>query len=767
MKNREHRPDHAIAPRTTARRDHAVAPGKRTLAMCLTPRHPAGAAPLQRRPVPATAQAIPSRPQATGGPVADWMAVALRPDRHQTPIMRERMDEIGYAGPDVLSAPANSAGTAIPAAVQAKMEQALGADFSSVRIHEGPEAQAMGALAYTQGTNIHFAPGQYEPGGQSGQELLGHELAHVVQQSQGRVRSTAQAKGVDINTDASLESEADEWGARAARGERAGWGGALHEPAVMTSSASASGTVQRKLQSEEGCDGFYWDTRDIETSSPRCFLHLGGMTFMEQYSDEIITYLPGTDQFQTRTGLFLDPVTHRYLAYELSLDAYVDQDGTSYTYDGTHYCRVWPLEQGGQAIEQDCRNEGGIPTSPSEKPSGEELPPPQQQPESVLARILGGMTTLDVQERVRKRFERMPCDEEERHKQYMMVHRDQMLGMYRLQNLTPTRLDAFRDMPLPVLDLVCSAGLLPSLFALPADKVSCIASFSLDHLQFLLDIQLLIPVCERVQAEILNLLHALPLEAFLALGEHLLISLEGLTGLRKSRLSKLLTLPLDRFLAVMSLPGDEIVELYQVVPDEIRLGRMTDMKPSVFHNFLALSASCRLGFLRLDNQIVKQFFANPVPRQEALMTDAEIGAMDRIAEQDLPYCPRLGTKPKQNTGIHEPHSLAEHGAHIGDAEMGTLAQSSPVDRKSRWASAEVQEQCMEWARASYGELQYIAQEGCYAGNGIDISRVGSYPAAGEVFHKGSQSPVPTRKFNVVIYLDQSNQPHVYTAYPVP
>jgi hypothetical protein len=71
-----------------------------------------------------------------------------------------------------------------------------GADFASVRMHEGPQVTDMGAAAYTQGADIHFAPGQYQPGSQGGQELIGHELAHVVQQSQGRVSATTQAKGV-------------------------------------------------------------------------------------------------------------------------------------------------------------------------------------------------------------------------------------------------------------------------------------------------------------------------------------------------------------------------------------------------------------------------------------------------------------------------------------------------------------------------------------------------------------------------------------------
>src|SRR5690606_37874359 len=101
---------------------------------------------------------------------------------------------------------------------------------SAVRIHEGPQATNLGALAYTQGTDIHFAPGQYSPGSQSGQELLGHELAHTVQQAQGRVQATQQAKGVAVNDDPALEREADELGAKAARGELAVAPGSAAEP---------------------------------------------------------------------------------------------------------------------------------------------------------------------------------------------------------------------------------------------------------------------------------------------------------------------------------------------------------------------------------------------------------------------------------------------------------------------------------------------------------------------------------------------------------
>jgi hypothetical protein len=108
-----------------------------------------------------------------------------------------------------------SGGQPIPDQVRAKMEAAFGTDFSDVRIHVGQEASSIGALAYTWGTNIHFAPGQYSPHTIQGQKILGHELWHVVQQKSGRV-SNPFGGGVAVVQDHALEAEADRMGVKAA-----------------------------------------------------------------------------------------------------------------------------------------------------------------------------------------------------------------------------------------------------------------------------------------------------------------------------------------------------------------------------------------------------------------------------------------------------------------------------------------------------------------------------------------------------------------------
>jgi len=83
--------------------------------------------------------------------------------------------------------PQLSAGQPIPPSLRHNMEAAFGQDFSAVRVHQGHEATILGAVSFTHGDDIHFAPGRYDPSSPRGQELIGHELTHVVQQRQGRV----------------------------------------------------------------------------------------------------------------------------------------------------------------------------------------------------------------------------------------------------------------------------------------------------------------------------------------------------------------------------------------------------------------------------------------------------------------------------------------------------------------------------------------------------------------------------------------------------
>jgi hypothetical protein len=98
--------------------------------------------------------------------------------------------------------------TGLPDNLKVGIENLCGIAMDDVRVHYNCSKPAeLQALAYTQGTDIHVAPGQ--------EEHLPHEAWHVVQQMQGRVRPTIQALGVGINDDRELETEADVMGAKA------------------------------------------------------------------------------------------------------------------------------------------------------------------------------------------------------------------------------------------------------------------------------------------------------------------------------------------------------------------------------------------------------------------------------------------------------------------------------------------------------------------------------------------------------------------------
>jgi hypothetical protein len=99
---------------------------------------------------------------------------------------------------------------------QSRLETHFGADLSDVHVHTSSEASAsaasLDALAYTSGRDIYFARGMYAPSTSSGDQLLAHEVAHVVQQSSGNEPSIAMksARGVKIGApDDDLEIQAD------------------------------------------------------------------------------------------------------------------------------------------------------------------------------------------------------------------------------------------------------------------------------------------------------------------------------------------------------------------------------------------------------------------------------------------------------------------------------------------------------------------------------------------------------------------------------
>lgn len=98
--------------------------------------------------------------------------------------------------------------TGLPDHLKTGVETLSGYSLDDVKVHYNSSQPAtVQALAYTQGTDIHVAPGQ--------EQHLPHEAWHVTQQMAGRVEPTTEVGGLPVNDNASLEHEADVMGAKA------------------------------------------------------------------------------------------------------------------------------------------------------------------------------------------------------------------------------------------------------------------------------------------------------------------------------------------------------------------------------------------------------------------------------------------------------------------------------------------------------------------------------------------------------------------------
>lgn len=87
----------------------------------------------------------------------------------------------------------------------------MGADLSQVQVHTDGTAdqlsRAIGAKAFTTGSDVFFRSGAYNPSSGEGQHLIAHELTHVVQQ--GASAPAVQGKMTVNDPNDQYETEAD------------------------------------------------------------------------------------------------------------------------------------------------------------------------------------------------------------------------------------------------------------------------------------------------------------------------------------------------------------------------------------------------------------------------------------------------------------------------------------------------------------------------------------------------------------------------------
>jgi outer membrane protein OmpA-like peptidoglycan-associated protein len=185
----------------------------------------------------------------------------------------------------------------LPHELQARFGQALGHDFSEVRVHRG---QLDGAAGLAQGDDVALAQDRADPESPEGRQLIGHELAHVVQQSRGG---------------ASPDAEARAWSAsvRALRGEIVSASDLGGAPAMVAqhgdpSEAPAAGPAVRS--SGTGLDHFTTDSAvltkahraSIDQLAWSVGLHLG-MLRAGKASIRIVGHTDTTGTEKHNTGL--------------------------------------------------------------------------------------------------------------------------------------------------------------------------------------------------------------------------------------------------------------------------------------------------------------------------------------------------------------------------------------------------------------------------------------------------------------------------------
>jgi len=149
-------------------------------------------------------------------------------------------------------------GQALDRGVQSQMGEALGANFSGVRVHANAHSDGLNrslqARAFTVGQDIYFRQGEYSPGSSTGRELLAHELTHVVQQSPGTVQTKPEEGGCTCGGTAQREPQmklsvsqpGDQFEQEADRVASA----VMHQE-VHSAEASSATAVQRQMPEEE------------------------------------------------------------------------------------------------------------------------------------------------------------------------------------------------------------------------------------------------------------------------------------------------------------------------------------------------------------------------------------------------------------------------------------------------------------------------------------------------------------------------------------
>ena len=180
--------------------------------------------------------------------------------------------------------------TGLPDNIKNGVENLSGQSLNDVKVHFNSDKPAqMKAHAYAEGNQIHVAGGQ--------EKHLAHEAWHVVQQKENRVSPTTKINGLNVNTDKSLEKEADVMGAKASS-----LGSDLEESSVQLKSKNISSS----FSIQEYPEAIYSDKENM-TSISESVVQRNGETSNEGEQDTTTTQESSTEQDSSEEqGSFLD-----------------------------------------------------------------------------------------------------------------------------------------------------------------------------------------------------------------------------------------------------------------------------------------------------------------------------------------------------------------------------------------------------------------------------------------------------------------------------
>lgn len=156
--------------------------------------------------------------------------------------------------------------TGLPDNLKAGVESLSGLPMDDVNVHYNSSKPARwGALAFTQGADIHVGPGQ--------EEHLPHEAWHVAQQKLNRVRASASLNGEKINTDPALEKEADQFASHYTKSHFAAPDQSAQKQPTRTGDVKQF-TVRDIVEADNYFGHFMVSVRDVQTKVAQ---DLGGL----------------------------------------------------------------------------------------------------------------------------------------------------------------------------------------------------------------------------------------------------------------------------------------------------------------------------------------------------------------------------------------------------------------------------------------------------------------------------------------------------------